>query len=331
MAAETAEAPMAARRLVEARDRFAEAARRIDLQAAPLAVICGRGSSGHAGVHLRYLIETRLGLAVSATAPSVTTALGRSLRLKDALFVTISQSGRSPDLVAATVAARQAGAVTVALVNDEASPLAAAAEIALPLMAGPERSVAATKTVVASMTAGALLVAALSGDEALRAALDRLPDRLEAALGCDWSEFAECLGRARAAYATSRGFGLGPAREVALKMSETIAMPALGYSAAELLHGPRAAVSAATPVLALRLGDRTGEDVGRLAGDLKAAGVPVGLCGEGGDLGWIGDDHPVTDAIAMLPPAYRMIEAAARAAGRDPDRPPHLSKVTSTL
>src|SRR3954462_11263786 len=92
-------------------------AQRVGIGSAPLCVICGRGSSGHAGVYLRYLIETRLGLPVSATAPSVTTALHRPLKLENALFIVISQSGASPDLVAATQAARDSGAVIVAIVN----------------------------------------------------------------------------------------------------------------------------------------------------------------------------------------------------------------------
>jgi len=48
-------------------------------------------------------------------------------------------------------------------------------------------------------------------------------------------------------------------------------------------------------------------------------------------LPWIGDGHPACDPVAMLIPAYRAIEAVARRRGYDPDKPPHLSKVTRTL
>jgi glucosamine--fructose-6-phosphate aminotransferase (isomerizing) len=332
MARETAECPAVAERLLARRGAIQALATRIALDRTPLAVICGRGSSGHAGVHLRYLIETRLGLPVSATAPSVTAVLRRPLKLAGALFVVISQSGGSPDLVAATQAARQAGAVTLALVNVVDSPVAHAAEHVVGLEAGPERSVAATKSVVGSMIAGAELVAALAGDKALLTALDRLPRRLDAALALDWSPVGAALEHAACLYVSGRGFGLGPAREIALKCAETLRLPALAYSAAELLHGPRAAISPATPVLALRLADETARAVDALADNLRAGGVPLHLAGgPGGALPWIGDDHPVTDAIAMLPPAYRMIEATARRLGYDPDRPPHLSKVTETL
>ena len=329
MAREVAECPAVVRGILARRAAIAAVAGALGTQVAAVAVVCGRGSSGHAGVHLRYLIETRLGLPVSATAPSVFTSLRRELKLAGVPFVVVSQSGRSPDLVVAMQAARKAGANTLAIVNVPDSPVAIAAQHVLDIGAGPELSVAATKSVVGSMALGAALVAAIAGDRALDEALDRLPARLEAALKLDWPAKLE---GARCAYVTSRGFGLGPAREIALKMAETLRLPALAYSSAELLHGPRAAIGADSPVLALRLADETAASVDTVVADLRAAGQPVQVCGgKDGDLAWIGDDHPVTDAIAMLVPAYRMIERAARDAGFDPDRPPHLRKVTETL
>jgi glucosamine--fructose-6-phosphate aminotransferase (isomerizing) len=332
MARETAESADAVRRVLANSAAIDAVAGAVDIAHAPLAVICGRGSSGHAGVYLRYLIETRLGLPVSATAPSVTTALRRPLKLAGALFIVISQSGASPDLVAATQAAREGGARIVAIVNVADSAVARVAHHVVPMQAGEETSVAATKSVIAAMAAGAKLVASLAGDAELDAALQRLPDRLEAALALDWTSELVRLAEAKCAYVAGRGFGLGPAREIALKLAETLRMPALGYSAAELLHGPRAAVSAATPVLALRLADDTATAVDTLIENLRGDGIPVAACGgPDSDLPWIGDDLPATDAIAMLAPAYRLIEATARAKGFDPDRPPHLSKITKTL
>ena len=331
MARETAEAPAAVGRLLADPRPFEDVARAVDLARVPLVVLCGRGSSGHAGVLARYLFEVVAGVPVSFTAPSVITALGGKPRLAGALFVVMSQSGASPDLVAATIAAREAGATTVAIVNEADSGVARAAHHVIPILAGPERSVAATKSVVASMVAGAALVATLTGDRALAAGLPRLPDRLAAALALDWSATADAARGARVIYVTGRGYGLASAREIALKLAETLRVPALAYSAAELRHGPRAAVTASTPVLALRVADATAATVDALVADLGGAGVPVAMAGGAGRLPWIGDDHSALDAIAMLPPAYRAIEAAARATGLDPDRPPHLAKVTSTL
>jgi glutamine---fructose-6-phosphate transaminase (isomerizing) len=332
MAREIAEIPFLAERLLDRQGDIAVIAERVRQAAPRIVIVCGRGSSGHVGVYFRYLIEARIGLLVSAAAPSVFTAYRRRPDMRNALFVVISQSGRSPDLVMATEYARQSGALTLAIVNDEASPVAATADLVLPIGAGPERAVAATKTVVLSMLAGLKLVTALAGDADLKDALRRVPCRLEQVAACDWSAWGDSLETAPAAFVAARGYGFGSAREIALKVTEILRLPALGFSAAELRHGPRAAVTPQTPVLLLRQNDEAGATVDGLASDLRHAGEAVFVAGgPDGTLPWIGDDHPICDAVAMLLPPYAAIEAAARRRGLDPDNPQHLSKVTRTL
>jgi glucosamine--fructose-6-phosphate aminotransferase (isomerizing) len=295
-------------------------------------VFSGRGSSGHASVYLRYLVETRLGMLSCASAPSVMTVYDARPDMRGALFVVVSQSGRSPDLIATTKRARMRGALTLAIVNDRNAPVAREAELVIPIEAGQEHAVAATKTVVLSMIAGARLVATLANDEALDNAIERLPHRLAQALACDWSSWTQGLFSAPAAFVTARGYALAPAREIALKLTESLRLPALGYSAAELRHGPRAAITPGTPVLVLRQDDKTAASVDQLVRDLRESGETLFIAGGPlGTLPWIGDDHPVCDPVAMLVPAYRAIEAAARARGWDPDHPPHLAKITQTL
>jgi len=332
MARETAEIPAAAERLLRRTDVFARIVERVERAKPRIVVFCGRGSSGHVGVYLRYLFETRLGMLASAAAPSVVTAYRQAPELRDALFVVVSQSGRSSDLINATQVARKLGALTLAIVNDENSPAADASELVLPIGAGAERSVAATKTVALSMIAGAHLVAALAHDDELNKGLQCLPDRLSSALACDWSAWADSAARAPATFVVGRGYGLGCVREIALKVAEILRVPALGYSAAELRHGPRASVTPATPVLVLRQNDESAATVDELVRDLNDAGEKLfTVGGAAGTLPWIGDGHPVCDPVLMLVPAYRAIEAAARRRGFDPDNPPYLSKVTSTL
>lgn len=332
MAREIAEIPAAAARLVGRSDEISAIADRIRAFRPRAVVVCGRGSSGNAGVYLRYLIETQMQLLVSSAAPSIVTAYRRTPDMRGAFFVLISQSGRSPDLVSTTEVAREAGALTLAIVNDDRSPAADAADLVLPIGAGPEHAVAATKTVVLSMIAGAVLVAGITPDGGLRDGLRRLPERLQSALGCDWSQWGNSLVSAPAAFVAARGYGLGTGREIALKVTETLRLPALGYSAAELRHGPRAAITPDTPVLVLRQNDETASGVDLLVHDLREANETVFLAG-GPEctLPWIGDDHPAFDPIVMLLPAYKAIEAAARQRGLDPDRPEHLSKITQTL
>jgi glucosamine--fructose-6-phosphate aminotransferase (isomerizing) len=332
MARETAEIPSAAERLLSRPNVFAAIAERIGHVKPRFIVFCGRGSSGHVGVYLRYLFEVRLGLLASAAAPSVVTAYQRPLELRDSLFVVVSQSGRSPDLINATQGARKFGALTLAIVNDENSPAAASAELVLPIGAGAEYAIAATKTVALSMIAGARLVAALGRDDDLNEGLQQLPRRLSEALACDWSAWADAAARAPATFVVGRGYALGCVREIALKVAEILRVPALGYSAAELRHGPRASISPKTPVLMLRQNDQAAATVDELVRDLNDAGERVFTAGGAAcTLPWIGDGHPVCDPVLMLIPAYRAIEAAARRRGFDPDNPPHLSKVTRTL
>src|SRR5215470_6594552 len=211
MVREIAEIPAAAGRLLARHHPVCAIADRIQRAAPRIVIVCGRGSSGHVGVYLRYLIEARTGLLVSAAAPSVITAYRRRPDMRDALFIVISQSGRSPDLVMATQYARQAGALTLAIVNDEASPAASAADLILPIGAGPEHAVAATKTVALSMLAGIRLVAALTGEDDLLDGLHRVPDRLEKVRGCDWSVWGKSVAAAPATFVAARGYGFGPA------------------------------------------------------------------------------------------------------------------------
>jgi glucosamine--fructose-6-phosphate aminotransferase (isomerizing) len=331
MARETAEIPAAAERLLARADLFSAIAGRIEAAKPRIVVFCGRGSSGHVGVYLRYLFEARLGLLASAAAPSVVTAYRRPPDMRDALFVVISQSGRSPDLVTATEVARKSGALTLAIINDEHSPAATASELVLPIGAGPERAVAATKTVVLSMIAGAQVVASMADDD-LNGGLRHLPARLSSALSCDWSAWADAAAGAPASFVVGRGYGLGCVREIALKVSEILRVPALGYSAAELRHGPRASVTQATPMLVLRQNDEAATAIDDLVRDLQGTGERMFVAGGAAQtLPWIGDGHPAFDPVVMLVPAYRAIEVAARRKGFDPDNPPHLSKVTRTL
>jgi len=133
-------------------------------------------------------------------------------------------------------------------------------------------------------------------------------------------------------FVTSRGLGLSSAREIALKLAEILRLPALSFSAAELQHGPRAALSSKTPVIVLRLMDETAAMVDAVASELRERKIALHLCGgPRSTLPWLGDDDPTTDGITMLVPAYRLIERIAREWGFDPDRPPQLSKVTETF
>ena len=204
---------------------------------APRAVVtCARGSSDHAATFARYLIETRAGVLTSHSAPSVSSLYATKPDFESVLFIAISQSGASPDLLAAASAAREAGAGLV--VNADGSPLSRCAHHTIPLHAGEETSVAATKSYIASLAAVVHFVAAWTRDRDLEEALAQAPDLLARAWLLDWSAAIPVFRAADSLYVIGRGLGLGIAREAALKFKETCGMHAEAFSAAELRHGP---------------------------------------------------------------------------------------------
>lgn len=337
MARETGEAPAAVARLLEREGAGIGAlGRRLAAMAPRVVVTCARGSSDHAAHYLKYLLETALGVPVASMGPSVASVYGTQLRLAGAVLVTVSQSGRSPDLVAFQAAARAGGALTVALVNDTTGPVASAADVVVPLHAGAEASVAATKSFVASAAAAAALVAAWTGDATLEAALGALPARLEAALACDWSAVGEALSAAPSAYMLGRGPALAIAHEAALKAKEVSGRHAEAFSLAEVMHGPLQLVGPGFPVLAF-LPDDAAVAANRAAlqrleavGGRVFAASPMGAM-PGVALPAMGCGHPALAPLGMILSFYRMIESVARLRGLDPDRPSHLSKVTRTV
>jgi glutamine---fructose-6-phosphate transaminase (isomerizing) len=328
---ELRQAPEAVARQASAlAEPLAELGERLRRRPPRVVVTCARGSSAHAATFAKHLIELYLGVPVAAAAPNIASVYRRPLDLKGQLFLAVSQSGRSDDLIANADMARQAGALTAAVVNDPESPLAAVCDSVLPIAAGPERSVAATKTVVASLAALLRLVACWTEDKRLPAALDRLPQRLAAASRLDWSAAHDPLSRAESLIVIGRGPTLAIAREAALKLKEVANRHAEAFSGAEFLHGPVALVSTRYPILVLPPTDAAAEGLRRLAADLARKGAAVFTAAPGGSLPVVAPDHPATDAICLIQSFYAILPALAIRLGIDPDRPRHLQKVTRT-
>jgi glucosamine--fructose-6-phosphate aminotransferase (isomerizing) len=335
MLAEIREAPEAVSRQAAAlAGPLAELVTRLRREPPRVAVTCARGSSAHAATFGKHLIERHLGIPVAAAAPNIATVYGRSLRLDGQLFLAISQSGRSDDLVEQMRRARTAGAVTAALVNATDSPLAAASDIVLPMQAGPERSVAATKTFIASAAALLRLATLWADDATMAASLDRLPERLAAAAALDWSEALEQLQGAASLVAIGRGPTLAIAREAALKLKETCNVHAEAFSGAEFLHGPVALVDELYPILMFVPSDAAQSGLRQLAADLRGKGASLLVAESGpatrGRLPSLDPDHADADAICQIQSFYGMVERLAALRGVDVDRPRHLQKVTRT-
>src|SRR5918996_1139696 len=271
------------------------------------AATIARGSSDHAATYAASLLGVAAGLATASIPPSLVTRYGVALDLRRALVLAISQSGASPDIVATMRAATASGACSVAIVNAPDAPLASVAR----------------------------LIAHWRSDAALASALERLHERLDAALRCDWSAALELLAPAGSLYVVGRGLGFGIVHEWALKLKETSGLHAEALSAIEVQHGPRAVIDEAFPVLALALDDPAGRDAAAFAAGLAERGHKVAVASAapvaGAHLPLPPPLHPLLDPIVAVQAFYPLAALLAEARGLDPDRPRGLSKVTATI
>jgi glutamine---fructose-6-phosphate transaminase (isomerizing) len=337
MASEIAESGAVVRRqLIANAAPTANLAAELRARKPSFAVTIARGSSDHAALYLKHIVELKAGLACASLGPSLASLYHAPLRLADAVAIAISQSGRSPDIVAMQRAARDQRAVTIALVNDEDSPLARDAEALLPLHAGAERSVAATKSMIASLAAGASLVAHWSEDGELLAALAKLPSILDLSSAAPPSAAAETLAKASSLFVVGRGATHAVAAEAALKLKETSAIHAEAFSSAEVLHGPAGVIEPGFPVLAFAPADAARQAFFDTLDRLASFGAAQLLVDYEAHPRWqtvvaLDGGHPLLTPIVALHAFYRVAEATARRRGRDPDQPPHLMKVTETL
>jgi glucosamine--fructose-6-phosphate aminotransferase (isomerizing) len=300
-----------------------------------LVATIARGSSDHATLYLKYLIEIALGIPCASIGPSIASLYDAPLRLEGALAVTISQSGRSPDIVALQEAAHRAGALTLALINDIDSPVAHGAQCLLPLHAGVEASVAATKSMIAALVAGAELVGQWVGDKKLTAAIAELPSLLSAPHAPPPPAMIDNIVGARSAFLLGRGSTFAIAAESALKLKETCAIHAEAFSSAEVLHGPAGVITSGFLVIAFMPQDAAREGMSDTLSRLTAMGANVIAIDavaspSQSTLVVPPANHPLLTPIIMLHRFYEVVEACATTLGRDPDHPPHLHKVTET-
>lgn len=277
-----------------------------------IVLLAARGSSDHAALYARYLIEIQLQIPVVLVAPSVLTRYHSKVRYPKALVIGISQSGAAPDVIEVLGYAAEAGHTTLAITNTEASLLHREARMGLLLGVDKEKSVAATKTYTASLLALYHVARALGG--ALPAPV--LP-------GSPWLEQcraqaladAEALCEVNPIFVLGRGYAFATAHETALKLMECALIPAKAYSTADFEHGPKALATSESAIVAY----------GKVNPHLEQQGARI-------------FQSPVPRAVPeeMLP-IWQILYgqwlalAAARLRGHDPDQPQFIQKVTRTL
>jgi glucosamine--fructose-6-phosphate aminotransferase (isomerizing) len=343
MGREIGEIPAVVERILDDPAPLAEVAAAIAEARPRWMMIAGRGTSDHAAVYAQYVFETHLGLATGLVKPSVTTVYGASLDWRGGLVLAISQSGQSPDVVAVVEAARRSGALTLAITNEPASPLATAAQLTLPIHAGRELAVPATKTYVAELAVVAALANAIRPTAVLADSLAALPAALRdtIALTREWltgpgAPSVEAFAAADRALLVSRGFNLATALELALKLKETCGLFAEAYSTADFMHGPLVLARAEVPTLAIRPDGPMGADVDATLAAVAARGGRTTVFGgpetePGPEMLSLPQPLPeVVTPLLFVVPGQLLVEATAAKRGVNPDAPDGLGKVTLT-
>ena len=202
-------------------------------------VVVARGSSDYAAVFGRYLFEAATGRPAALAAPSLNTLYRLEPRLEGWLAVAVSQSGRTPEIATVLEAYGRAGARTVAVTNDDKSPLAEAADHQFALGAGRSGSAGHQDLHGPAGRVIALIAQALGLVPWSDAEWEPLPAAVEEVLGD--SEPAEraasSLGRPTSWWRSDAATSCA-ALEAALKLREAARVRAEGWSAADFRHGP---------------------------------------------------------------------------------------------
>lgn len=251
MYSEISETPDVFSRLINSEAQFQQAAEKIKARNISNVIILARGTSDNAGHYLKFLIEVRLGLPVGLASPSSVSIYGAKVDFKNTLVIALSQSGKSPDLLAFASASKEGGALLIAMTNNSDSPLAKAGDIHIDLSAGPEIAVAATKSYSAELLASLLLVDSWIGNKReVRSHLVDLSRECIANLG-EVDSFANSLDAKREIVVIGRGYAYANAKELALKIQETSYIPVQGMSSADYQHGPIATLNSDSQVIVL--------------------------------------------------------------------------------
>jgi glucosamine--fructose-6-phosphate aminotransferase (isomerizing) len=334
MAAEMAEQPARLRHLLGRFDAVVDQVRAVAPTPLNGITIVARGSSDHAAVYGRYLLEAATGKPVSLAAPSLHTLYGVEVDYRGQLVIAVSQSGATPEIVRTLRALQDGGGRGLAITNEPDSALGQTAEATIALDMGEERAVPATKTVTGQLAALATIAGAFGHIPFTRGELDAVPGWVQAVLDDPGpaAAAAGALAGASQLVVVARGYLYAAALETALKIKETCSLLADGYSAADLRHGPIAAVTSGVPVVALCASGPAASDVTSLVDELRAREVSVHVVGTG-EAAEVslpaGPPEQLLPIIAVVR-GQQLARELALALGRDPDSPVGLTKVTAT-
>ena len=301
--------------------------------------VIGRGSSDNAGLCFKYITEILTGIPVGNAHPSVVTMYGGKVNYSDHMVVAVSSSGRSIDTVAVVDNARRSGALTVAITNDEASPLAATAKYHLCLHAGVGTAVAATKTVAAELAVLYQLALSICGREDYMKELRLMPAKLFEIIDMVPSirRMAKACCEHKEFIVLSRGIMQGVGKELALKLNQCCYSFSQFYSITDFMHGPFALLEEGVNVVLLAPEGECGENYFDIATRANLLGANLYIFSDSDrvlNFATEGMKMPSTSIISsafvynIAVHLFAMFVAVEK--GLDPDFPRNLKRVTIT-
>lgn len=337
MRSEIEEIPAVFRRIKASADEMAGQINQLPLSTFDSVILVARGTSDNAALYLKYLIETKIGIPCGLASPSVVSIYGTKLRFKNVLVVALSQSGQSPDLVGYCQAARDGGAVILAMTNDEKSPLALISHCHLYLHAGPEKAVAATKSYSAELLVARTFVSVWSGEmidfdaliEDSEMALALAPKIQGIAANFDYNPGVTTMGR---------GYAYANAHECALKIQETLKIPVASFSSADYLHGPISSLHSESRVIFLAPAGIAESAMSATVQRIREITHHIYWIGAGfprdADETFLGGAAELSEMDAVIADSillqlFALFLSVSR--GKNPDAPVGLLKVTKTV
>jgi glucosamine--fructose-6-phosphate aminotransferase (isomerizing) len=303
--------------------------------------LAARGTSGHASVYGKYVLELTAGVPVALAFPSVFTIYGEAVNLSNSLVLGISQSGKAADVMEVIKNANRQGAITVGITNFPDSPLAKESKFHLCCEAGPELSVAATKTFMAQIYLLANLAAEWGKSSTLQKQLALVPEKLNGAFEISKiiGEKAERYRFMNECFVLARGINYAIALEAALKIQETTYARAKAFATSEFQHGPIAMVEKDLPVMIFAPEGPSLAYTKEMIDTLRKKQVELIIVSNNKEILGLGNSSfaiPDTDNDIISPflntaVAQMFACRLAVAKGLNPDSPRELSKVTITM
>ena len=315
-------------------------------------VAAARGTSDHALVFFKYVLEVNSLYTVGLSAPSVITLYKGKINYANSIVIGCSQSGKAADVLEVIRKGNDQGSITIAVTNDKDSPMAKEAKYHLYCNAGEEKSVAATKTFSAQLYLLLWLALELSADKAKLGLLKTLSLEMRNVIPTIdelTSKYSEKFKDMESGFVLSRGITYPIALEATLKLQETCYIQMKGYAGSDFYHGPMAMVNEKTPVIiycAKNDGDAEMQSLVR-ADQIKCVEKMLGLKAPvllvTNDCVLTGKFSKCNDALITsfnVPEEFAMFAFAvfaqmfackiSCAIGNNPDAPRALNKVTIT-